>query len=827
MRVPYEWLREYVEVDLPPGELAEALTRQGLAVEEVERGADFTGVVVGRVLAVEEHPDADRLRVCRVDVGDGGVLREIVCGAPNVAVGQAVPVAVPGAVLSGGFRIESRVLRGVTSHGMICSARELGLEDETEGKGIMVLPGDPPPGRDVREVLGRENAVLILELTPNYATHCQSMIGVAREVGALAGKSVSLPPVSVREGLGPVAEAVTVRIEAPDLCRRYVARIIRGVRIGPSPEWMKHRLEAAGMRSINNIVDVTNYVMLEMGQPLHAFDYERLRPGSDGGKEVVIRRAAADETFVTLDDVERRLTSDDLVIADGVGTVALAGVMGGENSEVGPKTADILLESAHFEPLTVRRTARRLGIPSESSVRFEKWVDPEGCLPAADRAIALIQELAGGEVMAGAVDVYPRPAEPRRIPARPDRINGLLGTDISMAEMVDVFRRLGFDAAPFHGSAVTVGGKPSEVAVMEVTVPSRRPDVEGEADLAEEVARLYGYDHIPVTSPRSPANPSPRSETAVLSEAVREVCLASGLNEAMTYSFMNPAAFDRLGLPADDPRRRALPVANPLTEDQRVMRTCVLPQLLNAVAQNIRHRQEAVALFEIGRIYLPGALPPQNLPEERLSLAITVTGGAGEPSWLTQSRDADFYDLKGIVEAVCRRLGLDGVIFEPASLPGFHPGRTAALTLPGDDTVVLGYLGEFDPAVQKIHEVPDRILGVELDLTEMIARARPTASYSPLPRFPSSDRDLAFLLADRIPAARAASVIAAVGGPLLVGLRLFDVYRGSGVPDGWRSLAYSLEYRADDHTLTDEEVEEVHARVRRAVEEELEGHLRS
>ncbi len=819
MRVPYRWLKEYVDVGLGPEELAAALTGQGLAVEAVERrGAAFRGVVTGRVLEVAPHPNADRLKVCLVDTG-GAEPRQIVCGAPNVAAGQTVPVALPGAELPGGVRIGRARLRGVESDGMICSARELGLPDPTEGAGIMVLPGEHPPGRDLGEALGLDEAVLVLDLTPNYATHCQSLLGVAREVAALTGGAVRVPEVRVVEAPPAAAELVEVAIEDPDLCPRYVARVIEGVRVGPSPEWLQRRLEAAGMRPINNVVDVTNYVMLETGQPLHAFDLARLRApagaAAGGRKRIVVRRARPGERLLTLDGVERGLAAEDLVIADGVGPVALAGVMGGADSEIRAETTAVLLESAAFHNLTVRRTARRLGIASEAAARFEKWVDPEGCRAAADRACALLAELAGGVVLEGAVDVYPRPAAPRLVRARPARINALLGTDLPAEEMAGIFRRLGFEVRPEAADGE-----------MTVVIPTRRPDIEGEHDLAEEVARLYGYDRVPVTLPRSPAAPAPLARARRLAEEVRRLCLAAGLHEVMTYSFHDPALFDRLGLPAGDGRRRAIPLANPLTADQGVLRTSLLPLLLEVAATNVRRRQEDVAIFEVGRVYLARSLPLAELPEERLALAALATGRVRPNGWWGTGEEADFFYLKGVAEALLERLGVDEVAFRRAQPPGYHPGRTAEIALVGTGEV-LGVVGEVHPQVASAWDLPGRVVALELDAERLFELARPVHAYRPLPRYPAVSRDLAVAVRAEVPAERVRQTIVTAAGPLLESVRLFDLYAGPGVPAGWRSLAYSLVYRAADRTLTDAKVEEVHDRVRRALVEELGAELRS
>lgn len=569
------------------------------------------------------------------------------------------------------------------------------------------------------------------------------------------------------------------------------------------------------MRSINNLVDVTNYVMLETGQPLHAFDFDKIR-----GRRIIVRRARDGESLTTLDGAERRLTGEDLVIADDAGAVAIAGVMGGMDCEVSPETVNVLLESAHFDHLAVRRTARRLGLRSEAAARFEKGTDPDGCLFAAGRAAALMRELSGGTVLAGAVDVCPRPVAPRRIRLRPERVNALLGTGLSSEAIAALLRRLGLDVA---GAEAGAGWREGGDHLL-VTVPTRRPDIEGEADLAEEVARMYGYNRIPTTFPRSPVAPHPPGPERSLVESVREVCLATGLNEVVTFSFHSPAAWDRLGLPPDDPRRLAIPLANPLSEEQGVMRTCLMPLLLDVVAANVRHRLADVAVFEVGRVYRPERLPLQDLPEERLSLGIVLAGDLAPATWQGAARPADFFALKGLVETVCDRLGLPGSEYAGGEVPAFHPGRAARLRLDGRE---VGILGEIHPAVQAVYELPGRVYVAELDLTALLGLARPARIFRPLPRFPAVDRDLAFALPADVPAGRVEAIIRRNAGPLLADLRLFDVYQGAPVPDGWRSLAYALAYQAPDRTLTDDEVEAVHDGIRRALRDELGATLRS
>ncbi len=876
MRVPYGWLREFVDGLPAAEELAERLTMAGLAVEAVERLAPgFSGVVVGRVLEVAPHPRADRLRVCRVDVGGaaradgrpvGGPL-SIVCGAPNVGPGQLVPVALPGARLPDGTVIGRRAIRGVESEGMICSARELGQPDPTGGTGIWVLPpGDlsarPAPGAELTAAMDLEETVLVLDLTPNYATHCQSVLGVAREAAAVLGlplRDAWAPPRQVEE---PCAATVRVSILDPDLCPRYVARVVRGVRVGPSPAWLRRRLEAAGMRSINNVVDVTNYVMLERGQPLHAFDRRRLRAAADGATEIVVRRARAGETMVTLDGVERRLEKGDLLICDAAGPVAVAGVMGGLSSEVGEDTDDVLLESAFFAPEGVRRTARRLGIRSEAALRFERWVDPLGCASACARAAALIQELAGGEVPAGEVDARHALPEQAVIPFEPAAVARFLGVSLTPADVAGYLARLGFaveagDPEGRSASGAAVGGDESASAggsgaptvgtgggPWVARAPSWRPDVARWQDLAEEVARLHGYERIPARLPASPVEGARPDRRRELARAARSVCLQAGYSEAVTFSFHGEDLLDRLGLPADDPRRRAVRLANPLAADQAVLRTMLLPGLLQAAGLNARRQQRDVALFEVGRVYGAASVesmaaaadhpPPLTaVPDEGWHLAAVVAGEFPRRHWSRPAQQADLFDVKGLVEEVAERLGLAvharpgaepaRIVFVPAQEPGFHPGRCARVLLRRRDgrEEQVGLLGELHPGVAAAFELPPRCCAVELELEPVLAEADPVRAYSPLPRFPAANRDLAALVREEVSAERVAEVVRRAGRPYLEEAWLFDLYRGEPVPPGWRSLAYRLVYRAPDRTLTDAEVEEAHRRVRDALAAEL------
>jgi len=799
MRVPLKWLQEYVSLDdIPVDVLAHRLTLAGLEVAGIERIGqewDRERVLVGQVLEVRRHPNADRLTVVDVSFGSGPPL-SVVCGAPNLQPGmrgQKVALARAGARLYDGHCQEPRLvtlkadtIRGVRSEGMICSEKELGLsEDHT---GVVILPDDAPVGLPLADYLGE--AILDIDLTPNLG-RCYSMIGVAREVAALFGRELRRPSPEPQEAGLPIAGQVTVEILDPDLCPRYSAALVRDVRMGPSPAWMQERLRRAGMRPINVVVDVTNYVMLEFGQPLHAFDYEKLRPkpGQDGPPAIVVRRARPGERLTTLDGVERVLDADALLICDGQGPVALAGVMGGLESEVTDTTRHILLESAHFDPINIRRTSKALRLSSEASIRFERGVDPEGTVWALRRACALLEELAGAGTARGVVDVYPRPYPPRRIVLPAGEARRILGIPFTAEELADLLRPLGF--------ACTVEGEN-----VRVEVPSFRMDVALPADLLEEVARMYGYDRIPTTLLRDVLPPQRSNPLLELQEQIRDILVGCGLDEVITYSLTNLGSISRLtpGMPEVD-GSRYLRLANPLSPEREYLRQTLQAGLLEALALNLRS-YERVAIFEIGRIYLPRE--GEELPEEPPVLGLALAGRREERSWLpSASEELDFFDLKGVVEVLLDRLGIVGARFEPSGHPSFHPGRQAALRL-GEE--VVGHLGEVHPQVCAQFELPARrvCLG-EFRLLPFLQHAglRP---YEPLSRFPAVVQDIAVVVDEGVPAVRVAEVIRQAGGPLLRDLALFDVYRGAPLPEGKRSLAYRLTFQAMDRVLVEDEV---------------------
>lgn len=813
MNVSYRWLNEYIDLDgVSPQELAERLTRGGIEVASVKpRNEGVSGVVVGLVKTCEKHPNADRLRVCTVDAGQENEL-QIVCGAPNVAAGQKVPVALVGARLPGDVRIQRAKLRGVESQGMICSARELGLNEKLLPKalqeGILVLPDDAEIGADAAELLGLNDTVLELELTPNRAD-CLSMLGVAYEAAALTGRPVRLPDTAVETAPEKIGDRLSVSIAARDLCAHYAARLIRGVRIGPSPQWLQNRLMASGIRPINNVVDVTNYVMLEFGQPLHAFDAAKV-----SGGRIEVRRARAGETLTTLDGQERKLDGDMLVIADAEKPIALAGVMGGANSEVTDETVDIILESARFDPGSIRRTSRRLGLRSEASLRFEKGVDPGRVRAALDRAAGLIARLAGGRVAEGVAEEVVDMPGPRLVELTLDRINGLLGTSLDVLEVTTILSRLQFEFETASDRS------------WRVRVPTRRGDIALDVDLVEEVARLHGYDRIPATPIEGPTTAGGLTRPQAIRREIRRFLTHAGLHETISYAITSAeraALFPDLAAGA-----RPIRLAMPMSEERSTLRTVLLPSLLEAAAYNRSRKNQDLALFEIGNVYHTGETELTRLPEEKARLALLLSGRRRQADWNQAAEPYDFYDAKGLLEALFERLGLSAsVAFRAAAPAHFHPGRTAAIELrTGQGASVIGYVGQLHPDLQREWELADTFVA-EIELAPLYEHADPRISFRPLPRFPAVERDLAVVVDRNVPGAELTAVVSAAAGDLLESVRLFDVYTGDRIGPGKKSVALALVYRHPDRTLTDEEVAEAQARVLAALEQTFGAQLRS
>ncbi|MHB0884350.1 MAG: phenylalanine--tRNA ligase subunit beta [Bacillota bacterium] len=845
MLVSYEWLKELVPIgDIAPEELARRLTMAGVTVEKVvpvDQGV--RGVVVGEVKTLEKHPQADKLWVTTIDVAaaDGRPLT-IVTGADNLTVGCRVPVAVHGSRLPGGRKIERSKLRGVPSEGMLCAMTELIQgEGHDEGEGILILGQDTPLGVDVVPLLGLDDQILELDLTVNYASHCQSMLGVAREVAAVLDRPYQPPRVYVnQEGAKRAVDLVRIEVPDPDLCPAYAARVVTDIRLRPSPDWMQRRLQRAGVRPINNIVDITNYVMIEYGQPLHAFDYDQVAE-----RRVIVRRARPGEKLVTLDGVERELDPEMPCITDPEKVLGLAGVMGGLNSEVTAATQNILLESAYFAGGSIRRTSRAMGLRSEASARFEKGLDPNGYLPAADRAAMLIEEMKAGVVAPGVAEFKVRPFLPVNIRLRPERVNGLLGTKLSAVDMARYLRRLGFET----------DGVNEVRKHFSVTVPTRRPDVSEEVDLVEEVARLYGYDEIATTLPQGAMTSGGQPVLEQWRGRARRVLAGAGLNEILTDSRQTPQAHGASRWPAPPTLSTAeaaaipggIPIANPMTAEEGVLRSSLVPKMLEVMAYNTNRRQTDIGLFEINRVYWAKQWPLTELPVEPLMLCIGAVGQFAPKTWNSPAEEGDFFYLKGLLERLAEGLGLRAPRLVPSNLETLHPARQAAIVaaLDGEagkngnggkngggapiggtdaDATPLGWLGEVHPAVAKAYELPGRPLILELNFERFVTLSEPR-TYRSLPPFPQVERDLALVVGDDVPAAQVAEAIIAAGGKLLRTVRLFDRYAGAPVPEGQASLAYSLVYQAD-RTLTDAEVNAAHDKILSALEKKFGARLR-
>ncbi len=808
MRVSYNWLKDYLPINITAEELAEKMTFAGLEIDEVEpRCQELSGVVVGKVNRCEKMEGSDHLHICAVY--DGEREETVVCGAPNVAAGQTVAFAKVGATLPGGFTIGCKKAFGVESRGMLCSQKELGVGEDHSG--IWLLPDYLQAGADLVETLRLKDQVLVVELTPNRSD-CLGVLNCAREAAALTGLKAAEPDLSYPEEGPDIQGMIDIQVDDPAICPRYLARLVTGVRIGPSPLWMQQYLLAAGMRPINNVVDIANFVMLEYNQPLHTFDYQSLR-----GKKIYVREAALGEELTTLDGKNRVFNGDEILICDGEGPVCLAGVMGGFNSEVTENTQDILIESACFEPVHIRRTARRLGIPSESSQRFEKGIDAASCDLAARRAAQLLVRYCGGTAAKGAVDICRESFAPKRILLRRAKVNALLGMDYSMEEIVQVMKNLAFGLEPAE-----------ETEAVWVTAPTYRRDIVLEEDLIEEVARLKGYDHIPATIPLNQTC-GYRNREQSLELRVKELCAGLGLQETVNYSFISPKEAARLRLPAGHPWCGGLRIQNPLNEEQSVMRQSLLPGLLHAVSRNNSRRNLDVRLFEMGMSFVPagglqaGQLEEEPLqPEEKLLLGFALSG-APAVNWQKQGRAYDFFFLKGIVESLFRALGISGLRYQRLHAPYLHPGRAAEIFL--DDTL-LGYIGEIHPLTAAAYELENRTVVGELYMAPLFAAANNIPQKHDLPRYPEVKRDIALLGDANVAAADIEAAIRRAGGAYLRKVELFDLYDGAPIPAGQRSLAYSLSFVNEERTLTDKEVDQSFAAIVKTLQENLHIQLR-
>ncbi len=804
MIVTYNWLKEFVDFDLSPEELSHRLTMAGLEVDAMEKvGEGLDSVIVARLASVESHPDADRLTLCQVETAGGMV--QVVCGAKNHKAGDLVALAQVGSVLPGDFKIKKSKIRGRESMGMLCSEKELGLAEESEG--ILILPPGLPLGAPVFEALKLKDVRFELGLTPNRPD-CLSVLGVAREVAAMIGRPLRLPEAQVVENGPEIATETSVTIQEPGLCPRYAARLVRGVQIGPSPEWLVRRLQAVGMRSINNVVDVTNYVLMELGHPLHAFDFNLLR-----GRRIVVKKSGEGESFTTLDSQPRQLNSHDLTICDAEGAVALAGIMGGENSEIQPDTTDILIESAYFNPTTIRRTSKRLGIHSESSHRFERGADIDMVPKALDRAVDLILQVAGGVAAKGRIDEYPTALSKRNITITGRRTAEILGLSLDILDIQRLLRSIGMEVEPAADRFD---------AALYVSVPAFRPDLEREIDLIEEVARLNGYDRIPVTMPSGRIlcqQPSPRQHQV---RRLRDAMVSAGFSEVINYSFGSPQTYDRIRLPDDDPRRRLVKIVNPLTEEQSVMRTSLVPGLLESVSRNLAYRSRDLRLFELRPVFHPAG--DGDLPAEKLNLAVALCGRREPEGWAQDRAGVDFYDLKGLAEELLELFRIDGAEWDPdAGEPFLHPGKSCRVRH-GD--VTLGTLGAVHPKVQEELDLDVPLLLLDFDLEALFSAGRAPEGFRPLSRFPDVSRDSAFLVDEEVSAQQIFDVLEKARSKEVEEIVLFDLYRGPGIPEGKKSLAIRARYRSLNKTLTDAEIGTLHGRIVKAMEKNLGAEVR-
>ncbi len=797
MNLSRKWLDEFVSVHVPDKEFAEAMTLSGSKVEIVEElGKEITNVVVGKVLSMAKHENSDHMWICQVDVGQSEPT-QIVTGAQNVKVGDLVPVALHKSTLPGGIKIEKGKLRGEVSNGMLCSFAELGLDQRdfpaAYEDGIWILSDDPElhvtVGEDVRTAVGLDDHVVEFEITPNRPD-CLSVIGLAREVAATFDKPLTLHTPVVKGGAdGNLAELLDVETPAEDLCPRYTAKMVRNVKIAPSPKWMRERLRAMGVRPINNIVDITNYVMLEYGQPMHAFDYRYVK----GGK-IVVRRAEDGEELTTLDGNVRKLNSNMLVIADDTRAVGLAGIMGGENSEIVDDTTDVVFESANFNGTCIRKTALALGMRTEASAKFEKGLDIMNTLPAVERACELVELLGAGEVVDGVIDILNYVPQSTTLALRPEKVNALLGTDVDTAEMVRILKKLDF----------TVEGEM-------VTVPSWRSDVSHYSDLAEEVARFYGYNQIPCTLVSGETTKGGYNEEQKMEQKLGAICRSCGYSEIITYSFISPTYYDKIRWEKDDVRRESFRILNPLGEDTSIMRTTVLPSMLEILTRNYNYRNKTAKLYEIGRIYLAGG--KEGLAQEKKILSMGAYGA-----------DMDFFALKGVLQALLKELHAENIRFVPCKdNPSYHPGRCADVWC---GETYLGVFGQIHPLVAQNYGVDGEFYCAELTLDALMAVHNTVLVYKPLPKFPTVERDLAVVCKEEITVGQLEDCISAHAGNLLTGIRLFDIYRGASIAEGKKSVAFRLEFRAEDRTLTGADTESAMEKILAGLGKELDAGLR-
>lgn len=810
MQVSIKWLKDYIDFTETPEQLADKLTMAGIPVENVvDPGEGLEKVVTGRIEKLEPHQNSDHLQICTMNVG----LAEniiIVTGAQNVAEGQVVPVAMVGAHLPNGMKISKGKLRGVASNGMLCSAQELKLDleklPEEQKTGIFILPSDAPVGIPAKDVLGLNDVVLEFELTANRAD-CFSVFGLVREIAAITGNKPHFPEIKVNEDDNTkLNDIFSVEIADPDLCSRFSTRMLKNVKIGPSPEWMQQRLEGAGIRSINNVVDVTNFVMIELGHPMHAYDYDKIT-----GKKLIARRAIEGEELHTLDDTSRKAKGEMLVIADSEKAAGLAGIMGGFETEITDTTTTVVLESADFYGPCIRRTARACGLSSEASGRFERGVDSETTIKALDRAAQLLQEMGACTVCEGIVDVYPNPKQANYVTFTPEQINNHLGTNIAKDVMLNIITSVGFDVTKDENDEITV------------KVPSWRNDVTCMADISEEIARLHGFDKIKSTLPNGVSMQGTQSAKQTFIDKVKASLSSQGLYETISFALTNEETFNKLNIPQDSPLRKAVPIMNPLSDEYPLVRTTLLSSIFDNLARNLARKNDDVALFEVGSVFFPKALPVTELPDEVVKIAGAITGRRNAQGWNQTNDMVDFYDAKGIIEELLANLRVTRYTVETGTHYAMHPGKTA-LFKKGRD--VIATVGEVHPAVLSAYGITKPVYIFELDATIVMKYMAKDLKYKALPKYPATSRDLAMLVDVDVNAADIEKAMTKAAGQNLTQITLFDVYTGKQVEEGKKSLAFSLTFQSNDKTLTDAEIDPAIEKIVAKLQKDFNANLR-
>lgn len=810
MQVSIKWLKDYIDFTETPEQLADKLTMAGIPVENVvDPGEGLEKVVTGRIEKLEPHQNSDHLQICTMNVG----LAEniiIVTGAQNVAEGQVVPVAMVGAHLPNGMKISKGKLRGVASNGMLCSAQELKLDleklSEEQKTGIFILPSDTPVGIPAKDVLGLNDVVLEFELTANRAD-CFSVFGLVREIAAITGNKPHFPEIKVNEDDNTkLNDIFSVEIADPDLCSRFSTRMLKNVKIGPSPEWMQQRLEGAGIRSINNVVDVTNFVMIELGHPMHAYDYDKIT-----GKKLIARRAIEGEELHTLDDTSRKAKGEMLVIADSEKAAGLAGIMGGFETEITDTTTTVVLESADFYGPCIRRTARACGLSSEASGRFERGVDSETTIKALDRAAQLLQEMGACTVCEGIVDVYPNPKQANYVTFTPEQINNHLGTNIAKDVMLNIITSVGFDVTKDENDEITV------------KVPSWRNDVTCMADISEEIARLHGFDKIKSTLPNGVSMQGTQSAKQTFIDKVKASLSSQGLYETISFALTNEETFNKLNIPQDSPLRKAVPIMNPLSDEYPLVRTTLLSSIFDNLARNLARKNDDVALFEVGSVFFPKALPVTELPDEVIKIAGAITGRRNAQGWNQANDMVDFYDAKGIIEELLANLRVTRYTVEAGTHYAMHPGKTA-LFKKGRD--VIATVGEVHPAVLSAYGITKPVYIFELDATTVMKYMAKDLKYKALPKYPATSRDLAMLVDVDVNAADIEKAMTKAAGQNLTQITLFDVYTGKQVEEGKKSLAFSLTFQSNDKTLTDAEIDPAIEKIVAKLQKDFNANLR-